>query len=73
MICGCIATGLVFGIFIYLSNERVAAARFKQQHPIITLLILFGALYFIAYMFQSVLVFFLGVLLPFSGNNNKIN
>lgn len=68
MICGFLATGLIFTTFVYVTNERATAAHFKQQHPIISLILIFGSLYFIAYMFQSVLVFFLGILLPFSGN-----
>ncbi|XP_066158652.1 PRA1 family protein 3 [Euwallacea fornicatus] len=65
MICGCIATGLIIGIFVYLSNEKATAANVKH-HPIMTLIVLFGLIYFVAYMFQSVLVFFLGLLLPIS-------
>ncbi|ENN76891.1 hypothetical protein HUJ04_012451 [Dendroctonus ponderosae] len=66
MICGCLATGLIFAIFVYVTNEKAAAANFKQQHPLISLILIFGSLYLIAHMFQSVLVFFLGILLPFS-------
>ncbi|XP_050313822.1 PRA1 family protein 3 [Anthonomus grandis grandis] len=66
MIVGCLTTFLIFAIFIYLTNEKVAAAHFKQKHPIISLAIIFGSLYLIAHMLQSVLVFFLGILLPFS-------
>ncbi|KAL1492846.1 hypothetical protein ABEB36_011028 [Hypothenemus hampei] len=66
MICGCLTNGLLFMVFIYITNERSAAAQFKQQHPIITLAIIFGSLYLVAYLFQGLLVFFLGLLLPFS-------
>lgn len=66
MICGFLATALIFAIFVYITNEKTSAAQFKQQHPLISLFIIFAALYFIAYMFQSLLVFFLGILLPFA-------
>ncbi|CAG9759448.1 unnamed protein product [Ceutorhynchus assimilis] len=66
MICGSLATFLIFAIFVYVTNEKASLAQFKQQHPIISLFMIFGCLYFIAFMFQSVLVFFLGILLPFS-------
>jgi len=66
MLCGVLTTPLIFGLFAYITNQRTAAARFKQQYPIINLIIIFTFLFFIAYMFQSVLVFFLGILLPFS-------
>lgn len=73
MICGCLATGLIFAIFVYVTNEKAAAANFKQQHPLISLILIFGSLYFIAHMFQSVLVFFLGILLPFSGKTSPFS
>ncbi|KAF7270185.1 PRA1 family protein Jwa [Rhynchophorus ferrugineus] len=66
MLCGCLATFIIFGTFVYVTNEKASAAHFKQQHPILSLFLIFGALYLVAYMFHSLLVFFLGILLPFA-------
>ncbi|CAH0562359.1 unnamed protein product [Brassicogethes aeneus] len=68
MTCGFLATAVIFMIFLYVTNEKPAAAQFKQKHPIVSLLLVIGALYFLWYMLQSLLVFFLGILLPFSIN-----
>lgn len=67
MACGFLAISVLFMIFIYVTNEKAAAAHFKRNHPILSIFIIFAAGYFIAYMLQSLLVFLLGILLPVTG------
>nr|CAH7727019.1 unnamed protein product [Callosobruchus chinensis] len=64
MACGFLATAVLLMIFVYVTNEQVAAARFKKNHPIVSILLIFSGLYLLAYMLQSLLVFSLGILLP---------
>ncbi|XP_023018516.2 jwa [Leptinotarsa decemlineata] len=66
MACGFLATAVIFMIFVYVTNEKATAARFKRNHPILSVFIIFAGGYFVAYMLQSLLVFFLGILLPVS-------
>lgn len=69
MFLGFVAIGLVFGLLNVASN-RPTAAKFKQEHPAASLaLMLFGALA-ILYLLDGIIVFLLGILLPFSGNRN---
>ncbi|CAH1990741.1 unnamed protein product [Acanthoscelides obtectus] len=64
MACGFLATAVLLMIFVYVTNERVVAARFKRNHPLISILLIFSGLYLLAYMLQALLVFSLGILLP---------
>ncbi|XP_030756392.1 PRA1 family protein 3 [Sitophilus oryzae] len=64
VICGGLVMLLSFGTFIYINSEKEYAAQLKVKHPILSLLTIFVTLCIVAYMFQSVLVFSLGILLP---------
>ncbi|CAG9820617.1 unnamed protein product [Phaedon cochleariae] len=64
MACGFMAMAVIFMIFVYVTNEQQSAARFKRNHPVISVLIIFAGGYFVAYMLQSLLIFILGILLP---------
>ncbi|CAG9861354.1 unnamed protein product [Phyllotreta striolata] len=64
MACGFVATAVLFMVFVYVTNEKASAARFKRNHPIISIIVIFAGAYFIAYMLQSLMVFLLGILLP---------
>lgn len=66
MACGFMVTAVLFLLFFYVTNEKAAASHFKKRHPIISILIVFIGAYFITYMIGSLLVFFFGILLPFS-------
>lgn len=66
LICGSVVVVVVLGLFFYITNERAAAAEFKRQHPIVSLLLILSGIYFICYMFKSLLIFLLGIFLPFS-------
>lgn len=71
MACGFLATSVMFMIFIYITNEKETAAQFKRSHPIVSIVIIFSAVYLLAYMLQSLLVFFLGILMPFTCKSNN--
>ncbi|GLV43162.1 Jwa [Carabus blaptoides fortunei] len=66
MACGMLVVVTGFLIFCYVTNERRAASRFKKDHPILGLVLILSGGYFITYMLGSLLVFFFGILLPFS-------
>ncbi|KAK9885137.1 hypothetical protein WA026_010648 [Henosepilachna vigintioctopunctata] len=64
MACGFLVTLVLFGVFVYITNERAAAAQFKRNHPIISVLLILIGGYFITYMLRSLLVFMFGIILP---------
>ena len=67
MFLGLFAIGLACGLFAAASNGGPQVAKFKQEHPVISIItLLFGA-YLIIYLLDGILVFLLGILLPFSG------
>lgn len=66
MACGIVVVGTAFLIFVYVTNERRTAAKFKKDHPILGIVLILSGGYFITYMLGSLLVFFFGILLPFS-------
>lgn len=66
MACGFMVTAVLFLIFFYITNEKAAASQFKKRHPIVSLTIVLAGAYLITYMLGSLLVFFIGILLPFS-------
>ncbi|GIY80683.1 PRA1 family protein [Caerostris extrusa] len=41
MICGILAVGAVFGLFCYVTNAKRSATKFKKDHPVISLLVIF--------------------------------
>lgn len=67
MACGFLTTAVLFMIFVYVTNEKAAAAHFKRKHPIVSLLLIIMGAYFVAYMLKSLVVFVLGILLPIAG------
>jgi hypothetical protein len=69
MFLGLFAIGLSCGLFAAASNGGPQVAKFKQEHPVISIItLLFGA-YLIIYLLDGILVFLLGILLPFSGKS----
>lgn len=69
MFYGMIAVGLSYGLFYYLTNHKQPAAQFKKDHPLLSLMGLVLAMYFIVYLLGSVVVFLLGILLPIIGES----
>ncbi|EFN86626.1 PRA1 family protein 3 [Harpegnathos saltator] len=65
MLVGMLAMLVILGVFIYVSMEGSAAYNFKKRYPAvgITFIILAGC--FLTYTLGSLIVFFLGILLPF--------
>ncbi|XP_045477377.1 PRA1 family protein 3 [Harmonia axyridis] len=64
MACGFLVMLVIFGVFVYITNERAAASQFKRNHPIISILLILVGGYFVTYMLRSLLVFMFGILLP---------
>lgn len=64
MLLGIFAMLLAIGIFIYAKTNSRQFVRFKAEHPLISLGLIFGGGYLIVYLFSSVLVFLFGILLP---------
>ncbi|XP_022250987.1 PRA1 family protein 3-like, partial [Limulus polyphemus] len=64
MLCGMIAISVAFGLFYYVTNTKRSATRFKQDHPVISLTVIFSGGYFIVYMLGAVIVFLFGIGLP---------
>ncbi|KAG8188382.1 hypothetical protein JTE90_019286 [Oedothorax gibbosus] len=64
MICGIMAMAAVFGLFCYVTNSKRSATKFKRDHPVLSLFVIFAGGYFVVYMLGSVLVFLFGVMLP---------
>lgn len=73
MACGFLVMMVIFGVFVYITNERAAAAQFKRNHPIVSLLLILIGGYFITYMLRSLLVFMFGILLPVIGKFSIID
>lgn len=67
MFLGLFAIGLACGLFVAAGNGGPQVIKFKQDHPIFSLVALLLAAYLIIYLFDGILVFLLGILLPFSG------
>lgn len=66
MAYGMIVTVILFGLLIYITNERFVAVQFKKNHPIITVVFVLTGGYFVAYMLKYLIVFLLGIILPVS-------
>ncbi|XP_054714203.1 PRA1 family protein 3-like [Uloborus diversus] len=64
MLSGILAVLIAFGLFCYVTNAKRPAAKFKRDHPFISILVIFSGGYFVVYMLGSVLVFLFGILLP---------
>lgn len=59
------AVNVALALFIYLSTEGRAIHRFKKQFPGVGIVLILLGGGFVTYTFDSLLVFLLGILLPF--------
>ncbi|XP_076330433.1 PRA1 family protein 3-like [Tachypleus tridentatus] len=64
MICGMFAISIAFSLFYYVTNTKRSAIHFKEEHPFISLAVIFSGGYFIVYVFGAVIVFLFGIALP---------
>jgi ABC-type multidrug transport system fused ATPase/permease subunit len=64
MLLGLLAMSLAVCLFMYANNSSPSLSEFKKSHPLISLLLIFAVGYVIVYLFSSVLVFLVGILLP---------
>lgn len=64
MFYGFLALSVAFGLFYYITYDRRPGHKFKREHPLISVIVVFTGGYFIVYMLGSVVVFLMGILLP---------
>lgn len=67
MLVGMLAMMAILGTFAYVSMEGSMIHNFKRQYPAVGVLFIIFAGCFITYTLGSLLVFLLGILLPFCG------
>ena len=60
---------MLFAIFYYITNQKAIASRFRRDHPLLSLTVIFTGGYFIMLMLGSVLVFLFGICLPLLGKS----
>lgn len=72
MLLGMIAMTIVIAIFAYVSTEGRAVHSFKKQNPAAGVVVMILGACFVTYTLGSLLVFLLGILLPFSGEFNYL-
>ncbi|XP_063990819.1 PRA1 family protein 3 isoform X2 [Diachasmimorpha longicaudata] len=65
MLLGMIAMAVVLVIFAYVSTEGRAVYNFKKKNPMAGLIVIVLGTAFVAYTLGSLLVFLVGILLPF--------
>lgn len=66
MFLGLFAIGLACGLFVAAGNGGPQIVKFKQDHPVVSIVALLMGAYLIIYLLDGILVFLLGILLPFS-------
>lgn len=71
MLVGMLAMMAILGTFVYVSMEGSVIHHFKKQYPAVGVLFIIFAGCFITYTLGSLLVFLLGILLPFCGKRNN--
>lgn len=67
MLVGMLAMMAILGTFAYVSMEGSTIHNFKRQYPVVGIFFIIFAGCFITYTLGSLLVFFLGILLPVCG------
>lgn len=73
MFVGMIAMTVILGGFAYVSTEGRLIHQFKQQYPGVGIIGMILAACFATYTLGSLLVFLLGILLPFTGKLKYYN
>jgi len=64
LVFGCLASALAIALFIYLANQKPAVNAFKTDHPVMTIIGVFGLGYLFVYLFSCATVFLLATLFP---------
>lgn len=73
MLAGMLAMMAILGTFAYVSMEGSTIHNFKRQYPVVGIFFIIFAGCFITYTLGSLLVFLLGILLPFCGKCDSIS
>ena len=61
---GCLASALAIALFIYLANQKPVINSFKKDHPVVTVIGVFGLSYLFVYLFSCATVFLMATLFP---------
>ena len=64
ILLGFSALAVIFGAFVYFTNNQYKARRFKHDHPVVCVAAVLAAGYLVVYMFGAVLVFIFGIAFP---------
>jgi hypothetical protein len=72
MLAGMLAMMAILSIFAYMSVEGSLVHNFKKQYPIVGILFIVFTGCFVTYTLGSLLVFLLGILLPFCGKRHSL-
>lgn len=67
MLVGILAMMVILGVFVYVSMEGSVVYNFKKQYPVFGIIFIVLAGCFLTYTLGSLIVFLLGILLPFCG------
>lgn len=69
MVLGFGAVAAAFSLFVYVTNNKAEMKKFKRAHPGVSVAIVLISGYLVVYVIGSVLVFFVGIGLPFIGKS----
>ena len=64
MILGFASLAAVISVVLYATSRNPDALQFKRDHPVVTLLAIVLAGYFLVYVLGSVIVFLYGIAMP---------
>lgn len=67
MIVGIISSICVISVYAYVSTEGRSVHYFKKKYPGTGIIFVLLAAYFLTYTLDSVIVFSIGIMLPFLG------
>lgn len=69
MLVGMLAMIVMVSIFIYTSVGGTAVYNFKKKYPVVGIVLILLGGCFVTYTLGSLLVFLIGILMPFCGKN----
>ncbi len=64
MLVGILTMVVLFGIFVFITNNKRETQKFKRDHPLVCFLVLVTVGYLAMRVFGSVLVFIWGIMVP---------
>ena len=64
MLVGILTMVVIFGIFVFATNNKRETQKFKRDHPLLCFVVLMAAGYLAMRLFGSMLVFIWGITVP---------